>query len=320
MMTKKTFDQAAMLDLEQRVGYEVWLLEAVYKLMEQELFPAFPDGVIYPLGIADPKFIVHGSVNINLADWRPGFLEAGAPLVFTTTFKLLDMMLEWVLEQNGIAPTYRFQQKIQKFQERLTYPDFLETRPWLTRSLIALYEKLEPLRGTIIHSRHFESADGSLRVSSSKRGVVGPEIEISAGSLRTFALLCVGVLRFVQGAWSVDEHRENLLRQSLDELAELHGMPLLGQKQPYRTTVRVYSADATPLSVDIRKVRKDIEVRYPQHACVFDVRVLRVHDGDVVDAFLFPWAVLDELPALKDANQYRVEVPKDIVAEHYRSN
>jgi len=146
MMITKKFGPAALLALEERVGYEVWLLEAVYELVEQELFPTFPDGVIYPLGRTAPKFIVHGAINIRLGDWRPGFLQAGAPLVFTSTFKILDMLLEWVLEENGQASTYRFEQKIQAQHQTLEYPPILAQRPWLTQRLSALYENLEPLR------------------------------------------------------------------------------------------------------------------------------------------------------------------------------
>ncbi len=68
----------------------MWLLEAVYAIVEQELFPSFPDAVIYPVDSSRPEFIAHARCDVVIGDWRPGFLNAGAPLVFISTFKLLD--------------------------------------------------------------------------------------------------------------------------------------------------------------------------------------------------------------------------------------
>jgi hypothetical protein len=134
--------------------------------------------------------------------------------------------------------------------------------------------------------------------------------------LRTFAVLCVSVLRYVEGSWSLDPHEEELLRWHLDQLAHLHLMPALGQKEPYRTTVRVF-LDDDPRSVDVANVRKDLKTRYPLHSSVFDLRALQVQKGTIVSAYLFPWAVLDEVRKLDDVSQYRVEVSQDLDPLHY---
>jgi len=316
-MPNVIYDQQAIQGLTDRASYEAWLLEAVYKLVNEELFPDFPDGVIYPLGGSRPIFITHARANIVLGDWRLGFLAAGAPLVFISTFKLLDMFLEWVLERNGYKPDYRFTKKIQTLKGQITYPPAVQQRPWLQERLLSLYEALEHLRGTIIHSRHFESTNSELRVSSSKRETVGPEVEISAQALRTFAMVCVSTLRYVEGTWSLESHRENLLRWQLDQLENLHLMPTLGQKEPYRTTVRVFLEGADPCVVDVESVRRGLEMQYPHHSPVFDLRVLLVQTERVIATYLFPWGVLDEVQKLTDASPYRVEVPADLDPRHY---
>ena len=90
-----TFDASALIKLAERTEYESWLLEDVYALVEQELFPSFPDAVVYPVDKSKGQFFGVRAMNIDLGDWRPGFLNAGAPLIFVTTFKLLDMLIEW---------------------------------------------------------------------------------------------------------------------------------------------------------------------------------------------------------------------------------
>jgi hypothetical protein len=82
-VTNPIYDPGAFLQLAERTEYEVWLLEAVYALAEQELFPEWPDGVVYPLATSKAQFFVHGRLNIVIGDWRPASWDAGAPLVLS---------------------------------------------------------------------------------------------------------------------------------------------------------------------------------------------------------------------------------------------
>lgn len=320
MPSQPTFDANSIIKLNERTDYEIWLLEAVYALVEQELFPSWPDGVIYSLEKSKAQFIAHARANIICGDWRPGFLSAGAPLVFVSTFKLLDMLIEWILEENGIPSTFRFQQKLEKLNSSPTFPAVIESRTWLKERLAGLYSTLEPLRGTIIHDKHFTSTDGAIRVASSKKGVIGAPVELSAAHIRKLALTIVSVLKYVEGTWYLDEFREKLLRHDLDDLVTLHGRPLLGQKPPFHTCVRVYMTGSDPLLVDLMSIRSEVDARYVTQDCSFDLRALMVRDGEVVDAYFFPWAVL-AVPSANwshaiNAQEYRTAIPDDIEPEH----
>lgn len=81
--------------------------------------------------------------------------------------------------------------------------------------------------------------DGAIRVASSRKGVTGVPVEISAVQLRIFARVIVSVLRYIDGSWNLDDLRGGTLRHDLDELAVLHGLPTLGQK-PH--SIRVYES------------------------------------------------------------------------------
>lgn len=102
MIPHPTFDASALQKLAERTEYETWLLEAVYALVEQEFFLSWPDAVVYPADKSKAQFFGYARGNIVLVDWRPGFMNAGSPLVFVSTLKVLDMLIEWVLEQNGV--------------------------------------------------------------------------------------------------------------------------------------------------------------------------------------------------------------------------
>jgi hypothetical protein len=322
MITQPVFDANALIKLAERTEYETWLLEAVYALVEQELFPSWPDGVVYPVGKSEAQFFVHGRCNAVIGDWRPGFLNAGAPLVFVSAFKLLDMLMEWVLEENGVSPTFRFQQKLQELKDSPIFPQVIESRSWLKERLNGFYSTLEPLRGTIIHDKHFTSTDGAIRVSSSKKGIIGSPVEISGAHLRKLAFTIVSVLRYVDGTWHLDELREKILRYDLDELVMLHGLPSLGQKPPFHTRVRVYLTGTDPLLVDVVSIRSDLLARYVNQDCSFDLRILMVRNGEVVDAYLFPWTLFAVPNAdwshTINSQQYRTAIPDDIKPEHLR--
>ena len=65
-----TYGPTAIHALGERTKYETWLLEEIYELLEQEMFPGFPDEVIYPLGSSVPEFMTFMRANIVLGDWR----------------------------------------------------------------------------------------------------------------------------------------------------------------------------------------------------------------------------------------------------------
>jgi hypothetical protein len=106
-----------------------------------------------------------------------------------------------------------------------------------------------------------------------------------------------------------------------DNLANLHGFQSLGQPQPFYPTVRVFSADPDHWTVDPVAIRIDLTNHYTCNDCIFDLRILVVKEGTVVDSFLFPWAVLENGNSKWSNNinpdVYRTPIPDDIKPEHY---
>lgn len=316
MSSLPNYDQNALRILAERTEYETWLLEAVYAITEQDLFREWPDGMVYPLDQKESVCRLFGSGNITIGDWRPGFLSAGAPLVFVSSFKILDMLIDWVIERNGGKATFRFQQKIDRLSQPIVFPPIIECRPWLKKRLVGLYSTLEPLRGTIVHDRHFASTDGSIQVSSSKQGVVGVPVQISAHHLRKLVLTIVATLNYIRADWVFDEYREKILRRDFDEIAPLHGLPLFGQRQPFFTRVRVYQTSTDPLRVEPSRVKADLSRWYLDQDCMFDLRILIVKEGTVTDAYLLPWSIFAGRGANWregiDPADYKSAIPQDI--------
>lgn len=313
------YDQDATENLLARTQYEAWLLEAVYNIVGFPFIEDWPDQIVYPVsGGSSPIPKNFARMNAIIGDWRPLFLNAGAPLVFVTSFKLLDMLLEWVLERNGERSTHKFCQKIEKLKNGITFPAFIASRNWLGDRLIGLYEKLEPLRGTIIHASYFKTSDGTLHVSSSKKGSVGPEVIITAEELRGFAVLAVSLLRYIDGSWTINSYREKLLRYALDEIMHLHGLPSLGQKQPRFLTVRVFAKWSDSINIDLKQIRDDVARLNPNQDVLFDLRVVSVNDNaSELIGYLFPWDEISDdhtqfIRPVSNIINFQSPLPEDI--------
>ena len=313
-----SYTSSTLSDLADRTEYEAWLLEAVYDIANQPLAVSPGDGLIYPPDGSTTNLYIYASSYTIIGDWRPKFLEVGTPLVLVTSFKLLDMMLEWVLVQNGTASTFRFARKIAALAGPVVFPPLIESRPWLRERLIALYKELDPLRGTIIHDRHFQATGGTLEVSSSRGGTIGPVVTFSPDDLRNFAVVLVSLLRYLEGTWTMDLFQEKRIRRALDELVHLHRLPSLGQLPPGFLTVRVYVPDEDPIEIDVERIRSHIATYRLGQDILFEVRVIAVaRDGQSASAFLVGWDQLQIAgPRLQktrgDLANSTVPVPADI--------
>jgi hypothetical protein len=241
-----------------------------------------------------PKIVGTGYACILIGDWRRGFREAGAPLIFVTAFKLLDIFIEWVLDKNGKLekPYFSFCKKIKAIKEppAFYFPDLIENRSWLRERLIAFYEQFEPLRGTIIHDRHFTSADGILEVSSSKGGVVGAVVKFTELELWNIVHILIPVIRAIESGKSLDAYQEKLLRYQLDTLTQFHNLPALGQLQPTLFKVSFYDSGTEQFEFDISKIEEDIAENCKDRDVVsFDIHIV---DSTGVTTHIIPW---DEL-------------------------
>lgn len=296
------FASAAIADLRARTEYEAWLLEAVYDISDQRIAVENVDELVYPPSGGPPAQTIYAVGNINLGDWRPGFLAAGAPLIFVTEFKLLDMLLEWVLTENGHMSSHKFVQKISALKGAVQFPSLIASRPWLQDRLVALYEALEPLRGTIIHARHFRSTDGGIEVSSTKGGSLGPAVSVSSKDLRSLAVLLVSLLRYLEGTWTLDLFREKRIRHALDGVVHLHSLAPLGQLPPAFLNVCVYLSEGDSIHCDLDRIRRDVAAKRPHEDVMFDLRVVVIApDGSRATAYLIPWVELQD-----EASQLRI--------------
>jgi hypothetical protein len=96
-----------------------------------------------------------------------------APLIFTSSYKCLDLFIKWLLESNGQTPrdkNWNFCDKISSIAEfelsdNENIPSIFNMEERIFDCLECLYKKLKKYRHSIVHSYKFKVNDSSLSIS-----------------------------------------------------------------------------------------------------------------------------------------------------------
>jgi len=98
-------------------------------------------------------------------------LQKFIPLAFGSSFKLQDMVIEWILNINGINE-WRFQDKHKEYNKLLTkthafFPTYFEKEPDINKAFFFLFKKLSSYRNILTHGSSFLlHDDGSLEMTN----------------------------------------------------------------------------------------------------------------------------------------------------------
>jgi hypothetical protein len=172
------YDRNSLDELKIRTEYELWLIN----FFRSRYYGHDEDNK--SIGVTE---LTEGSrhtsgklkVNINLTVYEclssesvKKTLQQFIPLVFSTTFKLQDIVVEWILEHNGIdvRRSWRFTEKIEEYTELIqdrnaTFPAYFITNPDLHTAFFKLYDILSKFRNVITHGNSFTlHGDGSLEI------------------------------------------------------------------------------------------------------------------------------------------------------------
>lgn len=248
----------AVQRLEEKLDYETWILS----FLSEEIEP-------FPSGDARAEINEDGSKHIAVAA-KTSISQARVdkivqrmyPLVFTASYKALDMQMEWILEEhdsqgiiNGVP--WRFSDKIDKLEDleknkNLQLPSIYDQEKSIYDRVFALFRDLNDHRNTIIHGEDFEISD---------------ELEITDRSGTTFQFDTEELFAFAKVAsitgdslksGSLNPHTKRELQAFLDYLDFAHGEPIYGCTPPWSPTlekeVEAESEDPYTFEVDIEDI------------------------------------------------------------------
>lgn len=331
MTPDRLYTTSVFEELRECFDYELALLEEVYRLFQIRAAAGNAEfAVIRASG--KNKGISHTlSASVDFGDWRPGFLQKGSPLVFLMAFKAVDTFFDWILEHN---PPAGKKKKLRQYEDKLgelgrsvnpvLYPEPLNSAQWIVGTLLALYKKLYPYRNTVAHRGQFSvDATGSLTIE--REGPNPDPIHITPKDLFNLTDFLVTTMRCVIKDWDFGRIQEKRLRYTSDNLAEFHGLPILGQKPPMLVNLYYVVPLEDGALIDKSPVSEWVYGRYSgsYDIVLHDLMIVAVGREVAPKSYQISESMFSQLPAsftIKDLAQIGVacSMPKRLQLEEER--
>ena len=277
--------------LRAKLDYEVWFLDFLEKHDDRFRGQDTPPVIKLTSGGSSCQMEIVSEEDL------PSFYNATAmnaimPLTFVASFKVLDMIFEWLLEENctlGKIQTvpWRFKEKVKllKHDSHLQLPSLFENQPQLYSYAKALFCRLLPYRNQVVHNNAFSMSKGTLTLSSSKRGTSLTLSGEQVACLVRFVRLLVGALL---GEIVIDDYKTRMVRRYLDALAPAHGLEVFDQQSPLFVHVRLTAPrQGAGFPADLNQVRDRLASIVPTQEVIFDLNVRAVDGGKLMATWYF---------------------------------
>ncbi|MGB2841687.1 MAG: hypothetical protein WBC40_04310 [Halobacteriota archaeon] len=287
------YDQTAQSRLKEKLDYEFWLLDFLYKT--QETFEGGSNISTITLTNRQPR--AHVAITLTEvigSGTAMKVMDAMMPLTFTASYKILDMLFEWILEENKRAGNvqkipWRFKEKIEIISsDRLIYPPLLQSEPYIGDYLFALYLNLLKFRNEIVHKNNFSVLNDKLRVETIENSHLY-SIELDRGELGALVRTVVAAVNLLTGVLSFGEQEDCLLKYHLDRIKKLHRLAEFGQEKPILVNgILKVPEEKGAFPVDVKFVREQISRKHPNVDVLFNLKVIGLVNDKPSVCWFFP--------------------------------
>ena len=281
--------------LKEKVDYEIWLLDFLSKT--QETFEGGAD--ISTITLTNRQIGALVAIQFTVvvgSEAAMKVMDAMSPLTFTASYKILDIVFEWILEENANAGNikgvpWRFSEKIDvisKEHDKLTYPHIFRLNPYIREYFFALYSNLLKFRNQVVHKHNFSVSGNTLRIDTDVDGQ-HYTLVLDRGELGAFVRTVVAVANFLSGVLSFGPSEDRLLKYHLDRIQKLHSLGDFKQVKPLLVNVILnVPVEKGLFSADLKFVRQEINRIHPHADVVFNLKIIGLVDGKPSISWLFP--------------------------------
>ena len=283
------FDQQARARLRDKLDYEQWVLNELEE--EYDVFPSrLGDTVIGNGGISAQE--IAASTTVISQPRVNRVIQRLYPLILVASYKCLDSIIEWILEENTgtLNPQWGYKKKDKEVNE-LFYTGNLQLPPPLRRDtdvferLLRLYGELRDHRHAVVHRDQFEVTNDVFSVENNSG------IRYDFNAIQLFSLAKTGTVSaevLLDNNMSNDQERA--LKRYLDNLDFIHGEEPFDIAPPWAGTIEYYieAEDYDPyrLEIDLDLVRTADESTPSTHGYI--LKIVGIHEGDTVCEWEIP--------------------------------
>jgi hypothetical protein len=291
------YDAAAETRLLDKLDYELWLLEFLAE--GGRLFPggAEPETIKLQDNEMTAAICIGFTEHVG-AGYGQQILNAMLPLVFTASYKVLDMVYEWILEENrseGVISTFRwpFAQKIQLIRNTsLRYPLLFGAQPYLREYSFMCYEKLLPFRNQVVHDHNFSVDTERVELVI---GGAGARLTLHGLKLGCLVRFAISLAKCLSGTTTFEVTLDRYFKYYLDQLASVHCLAAFGQTAPLLANVELTTIrQGNIFPAHLRLVRETLRRIHPNVDVLFNLAVLARDGGTLVARWQFPAASVPE--------------------------
>lgn len=295
------YDKSSQEQLKEKLGYEIWLLG--YLSNTEELLGGETGTPLVTL--TNKQTNLHKKVGFSDvfgAQAAQKIINSMTPLTFTACYKILDMIFEWVLEENYIGDRiknkkhpsqWRFSEKIEQIPSlKLVYPPEIAAQLYLRDYLFALYKNLLEIRHEIVHRNNFSvSDDGKLSVTIAKGNFT---LELTTNELNALAKTLVTIARILSGELEYGLLQEKSLKYHLDLTQKVHQLDKFNQLKPRLISVKLdVGRENGVFPADLKFVREQLAGMHPNADVLFDLEIVGLVDDQPKSFWKIP---VDSIP------------------------
>ena len=227
--------------------------------------------------------------------YNASIINAMMPLTFIASFKALDMIFEWIFEENCVNVPWSFKGKVKllKKESNLQLPSLFKSQPYLYTYTKTLFCQLLPYRHEVVHKNSFSVSEDTLTLSSSEQGT---SLTLSSKQVDYLVRFVHALVRALVGDIVIDRNKEMLLRYYLDVLEPVHGLKTFNQQSPLFVHVKLTAPrQGAAFPVDLKQVRDKLALTYPTQEVIFDLKVQAVDGEKLIAKWYF---APEEVPGL----------------------
>ncbi|KUK17026.1 hypothetical protein [Thermococcus sibiricus] len=282
------YDQVAQERLKEKIGYELWLFDF---LSETETFEGGSNITTIVLVNRQPSAYVADTLAEALgSETVMKVLDTLMPLTFTASYKILDMIFEWILEENKKVGNIRkvpwkFRKKIKVISNsQLEYPPLFQSNQYIREYLFALYSNLLEFRNEIVHRNNFSVSDNKLQIKTNENS-----LEIAREELGALVRTVVAVAKMFAGILPFGKREDCLLKYHLDRIGELHGLNEFKQTKPLLIDVILKVPEEKGIfPADLKFVREQISRIYPNVDVLYNLKIIGLVGDKPSACWIFP--------------------------------
>lgn len=229
-------------------------------------------------------------------------MEKICPLTFVACFKALDMIFEWILEENkrNIVITnvknssYDRINQIKSNASNLTLPPIMQNYNYLFQYALDLYDNLRLYRNEVVHDNKFSIVNSKLQITQNRTGQ--SQIEINEKEMSAFVRIVSDIIELlINDISSLNTEEEHVIQYSLDTISNLHHGGLFNQKEPvlFNVVVNVIE-NAGEFVLNLDFIREELKKVFSNTTILINLYVVGITNENITNVWHFP---VDDVPS-----------------------